>query len=146
MDTLLNQYSDIDTEKYDLVAAATRFRNVQILQLLLKLRPSIDVNYKGRHGEAPLHIATEASFTEGLHILVDAGAKLDQRNNYLETLLHRAAGLGQEDRVRELPGAGASINVQDLGGETPCGVYEQICCCAAPYTGSVLGSRCVRSE
>ena len=84
------------------------------------LEEGADVVAKGFGGQTPLHGA--ASHTRSpavVAMLLDAGARLEVRDEFCSTPLHVAASGGHPKIVRELLTRGANVVARGQGGRTP---------------------------
>jgi len=76
------------------------------------------LSWEGEYGTI-LHAATWAGNAVGMHILIAAGANVNQRRNDGWTALHLAASLDWYHGVELLINAGAKIDVKTYSGDTP---------------------------
>ncbi len=119
---LLNAGADADaTDRLDHWTALHRCASEQqaaTLRLLLEHGATVDSF--GHEGETPLHMAAMGGFTEGVRLLLKAGADPNLREGPMgETALHHAAGNLSAGCVRLLMAAGANINAGCYLGRTP---------------------------
>lgn len=77
------------------------------------------IDYRGRDGEAALHIAVRGKKLNWVDALVGFDANLDIRDMNGDTPLHLAVRTGQFDIASRLVGYGADVNVANKRGETP---------------------------
>jgi ankyrin repeat protein len=89
-------------------------RNVEVIKLLLDY--GADVNASTSDGYTVLHCAVDVNFqanentSEVIHMLVEAGAALEQRQHYGWTPLMKAVVMGTVEEVRVLLSLGADPN------------------------------------
>lgn len=62
----------------------------------------------------PLNAAVSLGATAVAFVLLEAGARVDQRSSFNETALHWAAVMGNDGLVRELLARGAPLDVRDV--------------------------------
>ena len=78
------------------------------------------INAVDHMGQSPLFEAVEAQHLPSVKLLVAKGARVDLRTRaFGDTLLHRAAALGQVEMIKFLVSQGLGVNTQDLVGNTP---------------------------
>lgn len=81
---------------------------------------SIDVNVRitttSGNQSTPLMIAAEHDQKEIVELLLNAGARLDDVDDYLQTACHSAIRLGHIDVMRVLMARGASVAMRDVHG------------------------------
>lgn len=88
------------------------------VQAILSTNPTA-VNLPDDSKRTPLHDAASRNCTNVIAMLLEAGAKLESRDQAGETALHVAAQEGCTDAVAMLVKAGAAINARDKSGYTP---------------------------
>ncbi|KAF8247085.1 ankyrin, partial [Wilcoxina mikolae CBS 423.85] len=99
--------------------------NTAILKLFL--RHGGDVTVKDYFGVTPLHEA--AAFQPAtVDILIEAGARVDERDDEGQTPLYWAVERGREDAVRMLIEKGGDINAMDACGMSPLSRACAQCC------------------
>ena len=90
-----------------------------VLEEIISIMPSIDLNTDDIHGNAPLHYATERGFTHTIKYLLDKKADPNKQNLDGSTALHLACEHADEDAVYLLTLRGADVNARDKNGKTP---------------------------
>ncbi|XP_072286738.1 histone-lysine N-methyltransferase EHMT1 isoform X3 [Pyxicephalus adspersus] len=95
-------------------------RQGELQKVLMMLVDGIDPNYKmEQHGKrTPLHAAAEMGHTDICHMLVQAGANLDNCSEDQRTPLMDAAENNHLETVRYLVRAGALLDPKDSEGST----------------------------
>ncbi|XP_018420918.1 PREDICTED: histone-lysine N-methyltransferase EHMT1 [Nanorana parkeri] len=95
-------------------------RQGELQKVLMMLVDGIDPNYKmEQHGKrTPLHAAAEMGHTDICHMLVQAGANLDNCSEDQRTPLMDAAENSNLETVRYLVRAGALLDPKDSEGST----------------------------
>ena len=79
-----------------------------------------DVNLKDKDGRTPLHLAAESADGDIVKLLLDKGAKINEKDDEFGfTALHHAARLGKKNTAELLIAGGADINAKDKQGHTP---------------------------
>lgn len=96
--------------------AASRQHN-GILKTLLARK--LDVNRRAGNGFTALMTAAAAGNTEGVRLLLEAGADPNILSKQKDSALGEAATSGAEESVRMLLAKGAAVNVPDARGYTP---------------------------
>lgn len=113
IDTLLDSGADlfvIDSNNDTLLMKAGK--NVPTIKLLIS--KGLDVNLKNNGGFTALYYANP----EAIGLLIEAGAKVDERDNQRKTPLIWACVSGQIDRVKKLIALGADANAKDSDGKS----------------------------
>jgi ankyrin repeat protein len=89
--------------------------------LICKQGADVNVKIVGSFwaGNTPLHLAAWKGYTAVVELLINAGAQVNERNNYRVTPLHKAADDGHIDVAELLINAGAEVNAQDKDGMNP---------------------------
>jgi uncharacterized protein len=77
------------------------------------LRQGIDVNVLDPEGHTPLMLASFEGHASMVDVLIQAGAKIDQRDSMQRTALFYAASGTNVESVDSLLRAGADVNVKD---------------------------------
>jgi ankyrin repeat protein len=86
----------------------------------LLLAKGAEVNSKDKCGRTPLHLAAESADADIVKLLLDKGAKVDEKDDESGfTPLHHAARFGKIDVAELLIARGADINTKDKQGHTP---------------------------
>ncbi|XP_075041868.1 histone-lysine N-methyltransferase EHMT1 isoform X2 [Mixophyes fleayi] len=95
-------------------------RQGELQKVLMMLVDGIDPNFKmEQHGKrTPLHAATEMGYTDTCHMLVQAGANLDNCSEDQRTPLMEASENNHLDTVKYLVKAGALLDLKDSEGST----------------------------
>jgi ankyrin repeat protein len=91
----------------------TKGRDIVWLNFLLAKRAN--PNVRDGQGNTPLQLASQIGWGEGISLLLDRGATVDQPNNGGETPLIRAVQNRDMASVRLLLAAGANPNKHDTG-------------------------------
>jgi ankyrin repeat protein len=93
---------------------AAEYAEAQLLQHLLQHAAPLGFTAKstGCLKNTPLHYAASTSRTDNAALLLEAGAKINARNNYNFAPLHWAAKSGQAGMIRLLAERGADLNVK----------------------------------
>jgi hypothetical protein len=88
-----------------------------------KLKSPLNPNVRDEYGRTPLHSASSIGHVESLQLLLEAGAKIDEKERQQDRMapLHLAAQNGHLDVVRHLVEVGADKEQRtDPNGATPC--------------------------
>jgi hypothetical protein len=85
---------------------------------LLEQRADVHVG-RPDHGWTPLHCAALEGHLDAAVLLLDAGARVDDRGGYGETALYWAACFGHTDMCKLLLSRGASLDARNNYGEDP---------------------------
>jgi V8-like Glu-specific endopeptidase len=109
------QFNIKDKDQYDLVYYAVKNNNKPMLEYLLKNGAS--PNTKRYNGTA-LHLALSNGYTDVAKLLIEKGAKLNEKDNYGNTPLHLAARSGRRDVVELLIRKGAYAGTKNDKGWT----------------------------
>ena len=88
------------------------------IRQLVRAKPTL-VNLVDPDDHTPLHVATSSGQRRAVEMLVNAGAKLEARDNCGWTPLHTAAARGDRAIVELLVKRGAELNATDRQGQTP---------------------------
>ena len=91
----------------------------ELCSILLKHHAKIDVVDKD--GNQPLHLACEADLTSTVQYLLDCNADVFSKNNFHQTVLHRAVRSKRDcfEVCEMLIAKGSRLNVVDSNGDTP---------------------------
>ena len=86
----------------------------------LLLVKGADVNLKDKDGRTLLHLAAESADADIVKLLLDKGARIDEKNDESgATALHLAARFGNKNVAEVLIARGADINAKDKEDHTP---------------------------
>jgi len=102
---------------------AVKIDNIEAVKLLLENKAT--VNHKNLKEETVLHAVAKPHYSLVVHnpeiarLLIEAGAKIDARDNEGCTALHRAAEYCHAPLIDVFFRQGADINARDNRGETP---------------------------
>jgi ankyrin repeat protein len=101
--------------------SAARSGNPQVVKEILRYGPNLEA--REQNGKTALFVAGESTRSdedeervECVRILAKAGAKVDTRDKYGNTLLHKSFLLDVDEELLNL---GADVNAQNRDGETP---------------------------
>lgn len=100
--------------KYQFIEAV---KQGDIKAVKLYIRSGKSVNVKGM--TTPLHWASVHGHVDVFDALIEAGAKVNARNNVRSTPLHNASSFGHGVIVRKLLENGAKIDAKNRSGSTP---------------------------
>ncbi len=106
--------SNQSNNRYNVLSAAARNGDVEVMQLLLQAGGQPNVTGRsavdGRSGRTPLHEAAETGNIDMMRLLLQAGGRPDASTQSGRTPLHKAAESGSVDAVRLLMNEGAGLN------------------------------------
>ena len=94
-------------------------KNERVLQLLLKGGGVRSIEAADSDGLRPLHLAAIEGNVEMIHVLINAGAKINPVTIDGETAVHLAAMNGNLNVVETLENAGAILGMRRKDGKTP---------------------------
>lgn len=86
---------------------------------LMTARDDVDLDWTDNERRTALIVAAQLNHRHIVEHLINAGCKLDARDQYGCTAVYFAAKLGHADIVRQLISAGADFNIADTRGWTP---------------------------
>ncbi|KAG8227042.1 hypothetical protein J437_LFUL013829 [Ladona fulva] len=98
---------------------AAELSHMDCVPILLAAEANLNEKTQDHNGYTPLHILASDGDTEGIRVLIKAGANPLAVDSRGQTPLHLCAKAQAADAVVELLRAGADPNVQDLEGRTP---------------------------
>ena len=120
IDLLIEAGADVNTPYFTARTGQTtplveciKFRTPRIVSKLLEVGASVNF---GSGGKLPLHEAIGDKRLKCVELLVEAGAELNQLNDYSETPMYRAARALQRKSVNLLLEYGADVNTPDNRG------------------------------
>lgn len=89
-------------------------------------------NAQTNNGDTPLHYAAYMGYVKCATLLIEKGAKLEEKGQNDSTSLHFAAREGQMDLVKLLIEKGATVSCRDKDGDTPmqCALINEHLKCA----------------
>ena len=110
----------LDTEKLTPLSLAARCWRVDVDIMRVLIEHGADVNHAGGHNQrSVLHVAAGNNAVAAVHVLVEAGAHIDARDDTGATPLHYAAGCFFLEAAAALCHHGTDINARDLRQSTP---------------------------
>lgn len=80
---------------------------------------SIDINFKNKIGETPLHWAAASRYQDAVSLLLGLGASVNEADNIGNTALHMAVRENQFSNVQALLLSGAPVHQKNKNGESP---------------------------
>ena len=92
--------------------------DISTIARMLK-NPNIIVDWRDRTGNAALTSASTKGNTEIVKLLIDAGANVNETNNFGYPYFATAIGSGQLEIVKLYISAGANVNIRDNKRQTP---------------------------
>ena len=103
---------------------STRWNSVEHVLKAMAALPEFlqgppNVGEKGIFGNTPLKVAAVWGDPDAIHLLLDAGADIDARNEHGFTALHHAAQQGHIAAAKALIQRGANLALLDDEGRTP---------------------------
>lgn len=105
-----------DSETF--LTAVSKLDYGKAMELISKPGSAV-VNYRGREGEAAIHIVTRLKSIGWVNLLLMNGADIDLPDAQGNTALLIAARTGQGELVSQLLRYGAKVNAANRRGETP---------------------------
>jgi ankyrin repeat protein len=113
----------LEHDRYDIVTIAAVTNDNPTLKIALSLGVSAK-NITSRYDGTALIAAAHLGHAEVVRTLIQAGAPLDNINNFgwtalIESIVLGDGGLRHTDTLRELVNAGANVNLADRNGQTP---------------------------
>lgn len=121
MEVLLQNGATVDMrdgDGYTPLSNAAQFGHSHLITLLL--RHGADVNTRSAIGQTPLDLAAGGiNSTMAVQTLLEKGAHVDSRDDWLQTPLHSASNIGNSAAVRLLLLYNADVDARDKHGRTP---------------------------
>ena len=92
---------------------------INFANVLLKMKPTINVKYADKFGNTILHMGSLAGHFILVKILLEYNADVNVKDVFGWTPLHYAAGAGHTEIAKLLIDNGADVNARDGNGNTP---------------------------